>query len=212
MKKLIAVAFVLGLCASTYGQGTATKFMLFDTAILGSMQSDETAVTADPGALGDVGYWMFQAYGSASLGNDKGEIYLAHVGFGYFVYDGLSINLEAVGGGFRASDRGLDDGHTSGAIGLDLLFRWHFYRDDRWSVYLDCGGGLLQADTSFPANGTHFNFTPQAGIGVTCRFTDHMYVMTGTRWHHVSNAGKNSSNENPGYDAPMIYGGILFAF
>lgn len=156
--------------------------------------------------------WTMQAYGSATFGDDASELYLAHMGFGYHIWDNFSFNVELVGGGFHADNEGGESGHSAAAVGVDLLARYHFYRGEGWSLYGDAGSGFMQGTTSVPANGTHFNFTPQAGIGLLMNRDHNMDLITGARWHHISNARMNGIKQNPGYDGAMIYAGMLFRF
>jgi hypothetical protein len=158
------------------------------------------------------GSWTMQAYGSATFGGDAGELYLAHVGFGYHIWDNFSFNAEMFGGGFNAEDKGGETGGDGGIVGVDLLARYHFYRGDGWSLYGDFGSGFSQSSISFPANGTQFNFTPQAGVGALIDLDDCMHLMLGVRWHHISNARMNGIKQNPGYDGAMIYAGVLLRF
>ncbi len=169
----------------------------------------EEPVAAEPFVAGS---WTMQAYGSATFGDNSGELYLAHVGFGYHLWDNISFNAEVVGGGFNAEDEAGQSGGGSAAGGLDLLMRYHFYRGDGWSLYGDAGSGLIHGSIRFPANGTQLNFTPQAGIGSLIDLDDNMYMMVGARWHHVSNARMKGIDQNPGYDGAMIYAGLMFRF
>ena len=174
------------------------------TLPLTAAQIDEATPLAHLAA----GSWSFQTYGSVTFGEDSGELYLAHAGFGYHPWDNISINAEMVGGVVSAED----EGGESGTVGGDLLVRYHFLRGDGWSLYGEAGSGFLQTSMSFPANGTHFNFTPQAGIGLLMDLDDNMHLMAGARWHHVSNARMQGVGQNPGYDAAMIYAGVLLRF
>ena len=106
----------------------------------------------------------WQTYASAAAGdNGKGEMYALHLGYGYFLMDYLSINLDVLGAYIRS---GIDDNGV--AVGLDVIFRRHFspVEDDLWSVYLDLGGGLQQQSTNFAGN-RQFNFRVMSGGGAT---------------------------------------------
>lgn len=158
------------------------------------------------------GSWSFQAYGSATVGDDAGELYLAHAGLSYFLFDNFSVSFEGLGGVVDAeavagaSDR---DGST---IGFDLLARWFFAHQGGFSVYAEGGIGMIWLEDAFPVNGTHQNFTPQVGMGAIWRATDNLHIMGGVRWHHISNARKSGKNNNPGFDGAMIYAGIMIPF
>lgn len=159
------------------------------------------------------GSWTFQAYGSAAIGNSAGEVYTGHVGVGYFFKDNWSINLEAIGGEI---DLGQGADGSAAVMGLDLLLRYYFHRVDRWAFYAEGGAGFQQNSDPFPVGrtnaGTHFNFRPQAGMGLTYELTDEVGVMAGARWLHVSNANRKGQDENPGYDAVMFYSGLMIRY
>ena len=153
------------------------------------------------------GTWTVQTYGSATLGNDEGRLYLSHVGGGYFVLDGLSVNLEGVFGAVDSERNG-----DPYAVGFDLLLRWHFLKTQSWSVFADGGAGMLWIEDRFPTSGTRQNFTPQVGLGVTLHLADQLNLIAGVRWHHISNASKRGEDRNPGFDGALVYGGLVIAF
>ena len=149
----------------------------------------------------------WQTYASAAAGDHgKGEMYALHLGYGYFLRDYLSINIDVLGAYIRS---GLDDNGV--AAGFDVIFRRHFSRvnDDLWSVYLDLGGGLQQQSTKFAGN-RHFNFRVMGGGGATLRVSDHARMMGGMRYLHISDAGIEGGGG--GFDGFMFYGGVMFPF
>jgi len=165
----------------------------------------EADTSLDPFAQGE---WYAHTYGSATFGlsdSDDGNLYLGHVGVGYFFLDDWSINVEGVFGGVDP-----DTGTADTAVGLDLLFRWHFFTSDdhALSLFGEAGAGLIWFDSTFPATGTHQNFTPQAGLGVMWEVIKNVNLLGGVRWHHVSNANKTGADRNPGYDGVMVFGGL----
>ncbi len=180
------------------------------TLSLQNAEADSAAAVQSGKAFAQ-GTWTFQAYGSATLLHNDGDLYLAHVGVGYHIWDDFSINLEGIGGIVNDIDdpRG---GDSTSAFGFDLLLRWHFWKGDDWSVYADGGVGMVWFESAFPHGGTHQNFTPQAGVGGTYRIADDLRLMGGVRWHHISNARKSGKNENPGYDGLMLYLGVAIPF
>lgn len=108
------------------------------------------------------------------------------------IYFDQAVGPEAIGGNFT------------------LLLRWHFYAEDTWSMYFDGGAGLLWTSEDVPTGGTSFNFTPQGGFGATFDIGDDRRLMTGVRWHHVSNA--NIDDSNPGRDAIQAYVGVSLPY
>lgn len=175
-------------------------------ALPGSLVDEENR---DPAAAGPrrfaAGSWEVPVYGSVTFGYGPGELYLTHVGVSYYLKDDFAASFEGVSG--------FADGDDSGtAFGFDLLFRWHLLRQDRWSLYVDGGAGILYTAKSFKTDSTHFNFTPQAGIGTTWHLNEKTHFMVGTRWHHVSNADIKGPEHNLNHDAPMVYGGVMITF
>lgn len=174
--------------------------------------------TAAPSALpdetlsnfGEAGqtYWYIQGAGAVSFDDedfdseDESAVFgLAGVGISQFFATGHSINAELNTIGFIQLNED--------ALGLNLavLWRWHFYRQPDWSLYLDGGAGILATTSEVPSLGSPFNFTPQLGGGVTFRLGGVEQLTVGLRWHHISNADLYDSN--PGRDSIMLYGGWI---
>ncbi len=61
-----------------------------------------------------------------------------------------------------------------------------------------------------PEGGANFNFTPQAGAGVTFEVAENVRFFGGVRWNHISNA--NTSESNPPRDSLFMYAGVSFPF
>jgi hypothetical protein len=149
----------------------------------------------------------WQTYASVAAGDHgKGKMYALHLGYGYFLRDYLSINIDVLGAYIRS---GIDDNGV--AAGFDVIFRRHFswVNDDLWSVYLDLGGGLQQQSTNFAGN-RRFNFRVMGGGGGTLRVTDHIRMIGGIRYLHISDAGIEGGGG--GFDGFMFYGGAMFPF
>jgi hypothetical protein len=152
-----------------------------------------------------VGDWVFSGYGSAAVGKTSHQVYAGHLGLGYYFVDCLSLNLEAIG-------YFVDHAHDSGGGGIDLLPRWHFFVRDKWSLYLDGGPGFIYTKDTLRDPGTHFNFTVQAGLGITYRLSHRLKGMAGYRWFHISNARIRGKDRNVGFDSPMFYLGLVTPF
>lgn len=149
--------------------------------------------------------WTLSGYGSAAVGKTSHQVYAGHFGLGYYFIDNLALNAEAVG-------YYIDHAHDSGGGGLNLLPRWHYLVRDPWSLYLDGGWGFIYTRHTLRDPGTHFNFTLQAGLGGTYRFSERMHGMLGYRWFHISNARIRGKNRNVGFDSPMFYFGLMSPF
>jgi hypothetical protein len=182
-----------------------------DLIALGAL-ADETADPIDSTgdaiapAFGTADTWRFYVHGGGGVHvkTSDNAFGLAGVGFERFVAEGLSLNFEF--NGMYVSQEGDD----AWGANVNLLLRWHFICEDTWSAYLDGGAGLLGTTDDVPDNGSSFNFTPQAGAGLTFDIGKNNRLMTGVRWQHISNA--NLYEDNPGRDSVMVYIGISMPF
>jgi hypothetical protein len=156
------------------------------------------------------GTWSLQAYGGylddVSLSNEK--LAMGAAGVGYYFADDWSLSLEGIGYGFDATNGG---GDAAGG-GFGGALRWHFLQRDRFSLFAEIGGGMLYADEKFPPGGTQFNFSAQAGFGATYRLDEHLHLLGGVRYLHVSNANIHGLDENPSIDAIGGYVGVSLTF
>ena len=202
------LAMVVCRCGVAVAQGSSESIFVQSEAETETLEKYPGLATNAQYSFA-AGTWTFQTYGSASFGDENGEMYTGHIGVGYHVIDNLSMNFEAVAGHVE-----LEDGEKDKATmaGLELLLRYHFLKGDGWSVFGDLVGGLQQTTKPLPFNGTHFNFRPQLGLGVTWFLNDQTLLLAGARWLHISNGGKNGEAKNPGYDSAMIYLGLMMPF
>lgn len=153
--------------------------------------------------------WSFDAFGSYAFGDSAGEIGRAHFGAGQHLTDSLVMHYDGfVGGHHRAARDGLPTARGFN-VGFDAILRWHYHSAPRWSAYLEGGVGAAWFEDTMPARGSQFNFQPQFGLGVTLPAGARARFLLGVRWLHVSHAGV-SSRDNPGYDGPMPYFGVLY--
>jgi hypothetical protein len=146
-------------------------------------------------------------YASVIAGDSgKGEMSALHVGYGYFLRDNFSVNIDLLGAYIRS---GIDD--NGAAVGLDVLLREHFYNsnDGIWSAYFDAGSGFQQQSTNFSGR-RHFNFRLFGGVGGTMKVFNNIRMMGGVRYLHVSDAGIKGGGG--GYDGFMFYYGAGFSF
>jgi lipid A 3-O-deacylase len=150
-------------------------------------------------------HWYIQGAAATTLDREEAfpqRFVLAGAGLSKFLFDGHSINLELNSIYFSQPD---DD-----ALGLNLslLMRWHFLRKTNWSIFVDGGAGVMGTTSDVPSRGASFNFTPQAGAGVSIKLKEQKQLMLGLRWHHISHA--DLFGANPGRDSLMGYVGVQF--
>ena len=136
------------------------------------------------------------------------EVGHGSLGVGYYFIDNLAVNFSLDG---YALDTEFQDTYAGG--GITLLFRYHFLEiGECFTLYMDGGAGVIYSEKEIPDFGTHFNFTPQASIGATFRLYEDVYLYGGARYFHISNAGIQGVDENPGLDAIGGYLGVMFEF
>ncbi|MEA2710624.1 MAG: lipid 3-O-deacylase [Phycisphaerales bacterium] len=138
------------------------------------------------------------------------ELYNVNISAGYYIADNHSLNLELQG---YWGDQAFDSDVIIGGIGL--LGRWHFLHGDKWSLFLDGGGGVTYADQEFPqypVDGTNFNFTGKVGLGATYEFQDHTHLIGGARYFHLSNGQIRKQDDNPTYDGIQFWGGVMWTW
>ena len=174
---------------------------------------DQSDVPARPPPFGtkDSMRWFVQAGGAVESDETENIFLLGGGGFSYFIVDDLSLEIEFNLMGF--SQQGTD----AFGVNFTLLMRWHFLVRETWSLYVDGGAGLLgttaivpSESLSQPEGGASFNFTPQAGAGVTFEVAENVRFFGGVRWNHISNA--NTSESNPPRDSLFMYAGVSCPF
>jgi lipid A 3-O-deacylase len=159
-----------------------------------------------PTSWGKEGTWRWGINGGWAEDAKDANNTLVNLGveFEYFVNDNLSLDL-----GLYYLDVNQVGVDTTG-VNLTLQLRWHFIAKETWSMFMECGAGLLRTSNDVPSDGSSFNFTPQAGLGFTFDIGNNNRWIIGTRWYHMSNA--NTYASNPGRDSFMIWTGISFPY
>lgn len=104
--------------------------------------------------------------------------------------------------------RGAEGGTGIGA-GTDFALRWHVARRAAFSAYLELGNGIqYAAGTAFPAHGSRWTFTTNAGVGLLFPVQPEREISIAIRYLHMSNAGLFP--DNAGYDALHLAMGMKF--
>ncbi len=86
------------------------------------------------------------------------------------------------------------------SIGTDFSLQWRHQRPASVTPYYELGVGIqYAAGTPFPAHGSRWTFTINAGAGILVPVTEHLQLNTALRYLHMSNAGLFP--DNAGYDA-----------
>jgi hypothetical protein len=134
------------------------------------------------------------------------KFYGANLAGHYYFGDEVSIGVELNG---YYVDQVRDDTVLGGAT---AMLRWHFLATERYSGFVDFGGGLSYAGVDVPETGTHFNYTPKIGGGATFELREDVHLIGGVRFFHLSNGNLHGRDENPSQDGVQYFVGVLFTF
>lgn len=149
--------------------------------------------------------WTLQFGLGVEFDDTNNSFALGGFGFSFFPVDDLSINFEFNGMYFDQ-----DMAQEAGGFNFNLLLRWHYMTREKWSAFLEMGGGILITTDEVPAGGSGFNFTPQAGAGISVDVGNDVRLLTGVRSHHISNA--RTFDNNPGQDSFYGFVGLSMPF
>ncbi len=176
---------------------------------------DDTADTADTddtdqvslnpafGASGSTRWTLTGGFGIDS-GDTSNTEYGLGLGMQWFLVDDFAFAPTINIWGFSQEVKNAFGGS------VDLMFQWHFIKGESWTLFSDFGCGLLGSNNNVPSGGSQFNFTPQAGLGVTFDVGQDRRWIVGVRWHHISNASLYQNN--PGRDNVLVYTGLSLPF
>ena len=139
----------------------------------------------------------------------RDRLSLGTAAVGYYLKDNLWLG--AAVSGYHADQPG-NVGQDTGGAGIDAMVRLHLLTVDRLTLYADGGGGVSMWDAPTPEFGTHFNFTGKAGVGLTYRLDEHLHLLGGARYFHLSNGNIHGRDQNPSFDGVQFYGGVMFTF
>ncbi len=86
------------------------------------------------------------------------------------------------------------------SFGTDFSLQWRHDWGASFTPYYELGVGIqYAAGTPFPAHGSRWTFTTNAGAGILIPFTQKLQLNAAVRYLHMSNA--NFFPNNAGYDA-----------
>jgi hypothetical protein len=128
------------------------------------------------------------------------------IGVGYYLFDNFAAIVS--GSGFVIG-QDVEDA-TGGSVNASL--RWHIFRLDRFSLFIDGGGGRMWLDEASRPGGTTYNWIGRVGGGITYRLSDHWDLIGGARYYHYSNGDEHGRAKNPGFDGIQFFGGVMYSF
>ena len=159
------------------------------------------------GPFGQPGAWRWNVQGGlgADFDDSENRFGLGGISFSYFTREDFSVELEFNGLYFDQ-----DTAENATGFNFSLLLRWHFMVRENWSLYVDGGAGVMETTDPVPPGGSTYNFTPQSGFGLSFDVGEETRMLTGVRWHHVSNG--RTFDTNPAQDAIFVYAALSFPF
>jgi len=155
--------------------------------------------------------WRLLSGAGALFGGDQSDVHAAgFVAFETDFAERLELSLEFAGYFINQEKPGEA---FAGAFTPTFRYTFHEWQDDAWSAFIDVGIGVMQSTEQITPNGTEFNFTPRAGVGLSWSPPDETYrLIGGARWQHFSNARIDGGDENESFDSIMLYLGVSIPF
>ena len=152
------------------------------------------------------GTWTLELAGGYVKDWDRGKssIALGDVGLGYYIDNTLSLRVEVVGYSFNQEP----DDAWGGAV--NFLGRHHVLNRGDVSFFIDGGVGVVETSRRVPDGGTHLNFTPQVGMGMTWRLREKLHLIGGVRYFHLSNARIEGHDRNPQINGVEAHVGLMW--
>lgn len=129
--------------------------------------------------------------------------------FGYCVAESgrLLLHQDWVISYLDATPQGEAPGGEGLGLGMDLSLQWRHRKSDAWTPYYEAGAGIqYAAGTPFPAHGSRWMFTLNAGAGLLFPLDSGLEFNAAVRYLHISNGGLLGSNA--GYDAFHLVIGV----
>ena len=187
---------------------SSTLLMFFSTAAFAQIEP-QTKPDIKPGDdTFNQGSFSLNLYGETfgDLTNKNVQSASQTMGVGYYYANACSLNLELTTCFIHES------GPLTYGYGANLILRQHLIRRENWSLFADVGPGFLEAGQRVPPAGTSFNLTFRTGMGITHRMTEHMSLIGGGRYYHLSNAEMAGRERNPSLNGIEAYFGLLWNF
>ncbi|MCA9295567.1 MAG: acyloxyacyl hydrolase [Phycisphaerales bacterium] len=179
----------------------------FDHVALAALDDGVARLTTTTPAFGTVDTWRWEIHGGGGIEvkNDDNVEIGAGASLSYFILENVSLNMALNGWQFQQV------GQNANGINFNLFFRWHALDYETWSIFIEGGAGALYTTSDVPdGDGSSFNFTPLGGVGASFDIGNDVRLLTGVRWHHISNA--RLYEPNPGRDSIILWAGVSFPF
>lgn len=177
--------------------------------LLASMLACSAATAAEPSPW--TARATFDSHVPSEVFADEGDPYRLGLGVGYALHPTLDATLDVVISYIQVAAYDFATGGETVATGFDLGLRWVAPLPGPLAPYLEAQAGMQRANPeSFPAKGSHENFTLVGGAGLRLALGARWALRGGMRYMHVSNA--NLLPKNNGYDGFLASGGLELRF
>ena len=155
------------------------------------------------------GTWALDLTGSytAPIRFSENKFYNSTLTLNYYVADRFSVGAQVEG---YYTEQPSGDNTVIGGGGLTL--RYHVFEVDRFTFFVDAAGSATMAESEVPDFGTHFNWTGKAGVGGTWQLDEHLFLIAGARYFHLSNGNIHGRDQNPSYDGVQYWGGLMWTW
>ena len=154
-------------------------------------------------------YWQLAASPPLQGTSHGSEGFPWRVLYGYCVAQTgrLSLHQDWVISYLDATPQGNSPGGDGVSFGTDFSFQWRHKQGILFTPYYELGGGIqYAAGTPFPAHGSRWMFTINAGAGFLIPLKSNLRLNAAVRYLHISNA--RLLPENAGYDAFHMVVGV----
>jgi hypothetical protein len=200
--KLNLLAIIVLIVLSSAGRTRA------DITAAGPTTSSALSLTppASQPAFLDPRRWAFEVLGTgmADFTNRGVEMGGGRIAWDYYTSPDFSWRCELTAYGVSTRDGNAAAGQGS------LGFRHYVYHVGDTSLFADVGFGLFDASRRVPPRGTNFDFTFHTGIGLDHPLGNHVDLIAGLRYFHLSNARIAGASHNPSLNGPEAYIGLMF--
>lgn len=159
----------------------------------------------------DGAFWHLYAAGSVIHLNNEGNPYRFGLGLGYpvlgnrvFLVGDLVYSYYEVNAVADEHPEPEVKGGASSSLGADFSLRYEVLQVKRITCFAEGGIGFqsMLGSPTFPADGSHQNFTLFGGPGILISCGERFRLGVALRWFHISNAWLFSSNS--GYDGVQL--------
>jgi len=127
---------------------------------------------------------------------------------GYFLADGFSLGLEGLGYSVtqkRYPISSVNTYETVGAFSPIGMARYHFFSDDKISVFAGIGLGGFFSNVNIPRNGFTSNMTEVGEVGFNVYLVNALSMQLAGRYQHIGEFNDMGSN-NWGGNLALKYG------